>query len=77
MIGEEQVRVGHRREDIDGETADNRAHAQGPVDNVTADQPLGARVTSASTPTVEEGAVWMNWEEIVRRTLFRARSRVG
>ena len=71
VIGEERVRVERRREETDGETGGNRVHAQGPVDNVTADQPLGARVTSASTPTVEDGAIWMNWEEVVRRTLFR------
>ena len=54
-----------------GQTAENRARGQEPVDNVTAENQPGARPTRASTQAVDNGAVLINWEEAVRRTLFR------
>ena len=54
-----------------GETTENRARSQAPVDNVAAENTSGARPACASTPAEEREAVLVNWEEIVRRALFR------
>ena len=70
---EKRVRVaGMRGADRVGETAENCVREQGPVDNVTAENQPGARLSQASTPAMENVAVLINWEEVVRRTLFRA-----
>ena len=55
-----------------GETTENCVREQGPVDNVPAGNQPGARLAQASMPAIENGAVLINWEEVVRCTLFRA-----
>ena len=63
--------AGCRQNGTVGETTENRARDQVPVDNTATERQSGARPACASTPAEEGGAVLVNWEEIVRRTLFR------
>ena len=70
---EERVRVaGMRGEGRAGETMENCVCEQGPVNNVPMENQPGAQLAQASMPAIENGAVLINWEEVVKRTLFRA-----
>ena len=72
VVEKERVRVAKmKREDRAGETAENCIREQGTVDNIIMENQPGARSAHASTPSVENGAVLINREEVMRRALFR------